>query len=834
MRIRNKKTGEIVEVDETQLAEYGLEVPKAKSGIYIKPKNRGKFNATKKRTGKTTEELTHSSNPVTRKRAIFAQNAAKWGKANWGTQIPLTGIADGTGVMETANMYNHSIFQPQPEYMTPIMPDNTPDKTLAPKVEEQKENPWKDWGKQALNQLSSPPESMPTPPNPIFGNVYMQRAMKAKDKSTQKLMEAAEHTKKGFQSWFGMGKYGKILSKAQFGAGQIKAIQEWEAAAQASKNAFANMGIAGLNVSKGSLDMLGNMKINNFMRGKESQFRRQSMINDAENQPPIEMYGYNWEGRNNPLIMEEGGMSDRKVPRFMANVEVENKEVVQLPNGYTDAVYGETHANGGIPMNLEPGTRIFSDKLKEPTENRPYSKLATKYKTKKDFEMLKSKYAGKINKDTADLNIMLKNQELENLFTLQEVNKLSGAHGSKPKREALKDYQMKYGGLKQYGGQSGSSEVPPYAESEAFTAGKGADRLEAKYQALKKIGYTGAKNIGEMQKYIAKIAPSSVHEYALRGWHQPTNKGQKLYPGKPLSKYTPEEILNAFQDEKWWYRLPEFRDKIFTSQEEYDKWLKDARKTDIINGKQYYVTGDSPEIFETPILQLPTPPPAAPEKKAEDPVAPIEKTPFPSQSKGFPKLKPSGNFYIPDTYQRDPIWTKTLDPEYIDPRYLDIQPELNDINREILGFTSNLGSRNSTDVANILQMRTNALNSRNKLYSQKYNYDRQQDAQAQQFNAQAKMNTNNVNLNEFTRFNNAINQREAAITAQRKFDQNAAMQNAMEQERFANQDELLQKLYNPSSQDDSQAFAFNSLPKPEQETKKKAKKKAKYGKKVKK
>lgn len=53
----------------------------AESGIHIKPENRGKFNATKKRTGKTTEELTHSKNPVTRKRAIFAQNAAKWNKA---------------------------------------------------------------------------------------------------------------------------------------------------------------------------------------------------------------------------------------------------------------------------------------------------------------------------------------------------------------------------------------------------------------------------------------------------------------------------------------------------------------------------------------------------------------------------------------------------------------------------------------------------------------------------------------------------------------------------------------------------------------------------------
>ncbi len=51
-----------------------------KGGIYIKPENRGKFNETKKRTGKTTEELTHSKNPLTRRRAIFAQNAKRWHK----------------------------------------------------------------------------------------------------------------------------------------------------------------------------------------------------------------------------------------------------------------------------------------------------------------------------------------------------------------------------------------------------------------------------------------------------------------------------------------------------------------------------------------------------------------------------------------------------------------------------------------------------------------------------------------------------------------------------------------------------------------------------------
>lgn len=47
------------------------------SGIHIDPKNKGKFTATKERTGKSTEELTHSKNPLTRKRANFARMAKR-------------------------------------------------------------------------------------------------------------------------------------------------------------------------------------------------------------------------------------------------------------------------------------------------------------------------------------------------------------------------------------------------------------------------------------------------------------------------------------------------------------------------------------------------------------------------------------------------------------------------------------------------------------------------------------------------------------------------------------------------------------------------------------
>lgn len=48
------------------------------TGIHINPANKGKFTKTKKNTGKSTSQLTHSKNPLTKKRAVFALNAKKW------------------------------------------------------------------------------------------------------------------------------------------------------------------------------------------------------------------------------------------------------------------------------------------------------------------------------------------------------------------------------------------------------------------------------------------------------------------------------------------------------------------------------------------------------------------------------------------------------------------------------------------------------------------------------------------------------------------------------------------------------------------------------------
>lgn len=94
----NISTG-ILDSLESNYAALGGFINKYSDGgsIHINPANRGKFNATKKRTGKTTEELTHSKNPLTRKRAIFAQNASHW-KHAFGGHLNTNGSDFMTGL----------------------------------------------------------------------------------------------------------------------------------------------------------------------------------------------------------------------------------------------------------------------------------------------------------------------------------------------------------------------------------------------------------------------------------------------------------------------------------------------------------------------------------------------------------------------------------------------------------------------------------------------------------------------------------------------------------------------------------------------------------------
>ena len=78
----------------------GRSVREEKSGIHIDPENKGKFTATKERTGKSTSELLHSPNKKTRARANFARMA----KRGW---KPLEESFDGGYTIETPSKWKH-------------------------------------------------------------------------------------------------------------------------------------------------------------------------------------------------------------------------------------------------------------------------------------------------------------------------------------------------------------------------------------------------------------------------------------------------------------------------------------------------------------------------------------------------------------------------------------------------------------------------------------------------------------------------------------------------------------------------------------------------------
>lgn len=71
----------------------------AESGIHIKPQNKGKFTAYKKRTGKTTAEALHSKDPHVRKMANFARNAKKWHHGEDGLELDPEDLSAESGTL---------------------------------------------------------------------------------------------------------------------------------------------------------------------------------------------------------------------------------------------------------------------------------------------------------------------------------------------------------------------------------------------------------------------------------------------------------------------------------------------------------------------------------------------------------------------------------------------------------------------------------------------------------------------------------------------------------------------------------------------------------------
>lgn len=107
------------------------------------------------------------------------------------------------------------------------------------------------------------------------------------------------------------------------------------------------------------------------------------------------------------------------------NAEVEREEVMRSPDGSTMQVDGPSHEQGGVPVSLEPGTQIYSDRLKMPGTKKTFAKLAERFKTGKEEKVLADSKADSTAKATANLIASVKQKKLTELFQAQESLKQS-------------------------------------------------------------------------------------------------------------------------------------------------------------------------------------------------------------------------------------------------------------------------------------------------------------------------------------------------------------------------------------------------------------------------
>lgn len=109
----------------------------------------------------------------------------------------------------------------------------------------------------------------------------------------------------------------------------------------------------------------------------------------------------------------QGGMN------MLPNAELEKSEsVIHTDGSFTQLNNEPSHKNGGYAMGLEPGAKVFSDRLK--LGKKTFAQLNKSNNTNKEDKILEDSKSGNISTRTATLMKMAKLKSSEELFNIQE------------------------------------------------------------------------------------------------------------------------------------------------------------------------------------------------------------------------------------------------------------------------------------------------------------------------------------------------------------------------------------------------------------------------------
>lgn len=163
------------------------------------------------------------------------------------------------------------------------------------------------------------------------------------------------------------------------------------------------------NLEKEALDNINAQKAQDAAYNQQMQAQQQQ-------QAQYNLMFQDYQSRNKQFA--QGGMN------MLPNAELEKSESVVHTNGsFTQLNNEPSHKNGGYAMGLEPGAKVFSDRLK--LGKKTFAQLNKSNNTNKEDKILEDSKSGNISTRTAALMKMAKLKSSEELFNIQEQLKQS-------------------------------------------------------------------------------------------------------------------------------------------------------------------------------------------------------------------------------------------------------------------------------------------------------------------------------------------------------------------------------------------------------------------------
>lgn len=573
--------------------------------------------------------------------------------------------------------------------------------------------------------------------------------------------------------------------------------------------------------------------LSNYLLSQKEQNRNEqnsdSFFRSINNPKPINEQSTRY-GRNSAngsqytgIITAEEGAHIRNSLNIPTPVEIENGEVLLLPDGTFEIAKGKTHEKGGINTILPEGTFIFSNDLKPNGGKRTFAQEARKHDYTRELTILNDPTAKKIDTDTAKIMLERKTKKLKALAEEQQsLNNnsigqavfsrggfINGSHkdgwvvkydkGGPVSKEKFKTilnnpeledsiistmyqeylkapdtYFKDYGDTPQDGTINTHSlkeiqamEKNPTYDDTPDTLPKKRAKLQSIISEIKRrdnvdfgqdVDFTKADQktldvvAGNMQEWLKAQSPDTVKSYMK--FVDPTN----------LGKLNPNDPYKGFEDKRWWYRAPQYKDVEFDTQEQMDQYISGKQGLDY-TGKKYYQDDINTDYFINPILKKLDTAPGDPNavKGVQSPTAPsiastvttTKKDPYVEQA--YPLLNKIGDTlpYL-NSINTFPYQTPDYTHWEVNPAKQDIQSNLNDITASTNSFkNSSTGnpalksSRNSGIFASMLA-------AKNQVYQNKQNYDAQAQYTADVFNAEGRTKEQTLDTNAWTNTYNEL------------------------------------------------------------------------------